>query len=185
MTGRTDGLRQGRPDRWLHCPPPPGTRLGSSRVVRRTRESSGQNRVALNRMASANIYNSPILLKGEDKNTSFLLDKEMVPPCLHIFKFIKKSPSVANGSWVRPTSEGSLLGVHGAKFSRREETDTPGITGRAGGVPPTGLFPATDSALFKAKIRSGVCTCTRCLTKTRCQVPPCPATGASALGKIT
>lgn len=56
------------------------------------------------------------------KNTSFLLDKEMVPPCLYLLRFTEKSPSVAMGSRVRPASEGFLLGVHGAKFSRRNRT---------------------------------------------------------------
>lgn len=107
----------------------------------------------------------------------------MVPPCLYIFKCMKKSPGVAKGSWVRPTSEGLLLGVHGAKFSRREKQDMPGVTGRAGEAPPAGLFLESDSALFKAKIRFGACTFTRCLTETRCQVPPCPATGPLPLGK--
>lgn len=133
MTGRTDGLWQGQPDRWLHCPPAPGTRLGPSRAVGGSRESSGQNRVALNRTASTNIYESPVLLKGEDKKKKTkkkhqLLTGQRNGPWLslhfQIHKEKSQSPSVAKGGWVRPTSEGSLLGVPAAKFSRRGENGT-------------------------------------------------------------
>lgn len=191
MTGRTDGLWQGQPDRWLHCPPAPRTRLGPSRAVGGSRESSGQNRVALNRTASTNIYESPVLLKGEDKkktkqNTSFLLDKETVPGCLCIFKFIKKSPKVP--AWPRaagfaPHLRGLSWVFLQPSFQGEEKRDTPGFTGRAGEAPPAGFVHESDSALFKAKVRSGVCGCTRRLIKTRCQVPPCPAMGPLPLGK--
>lgn len=190
MTGRTDGLWQGQPDRWLHCPPAPGTRLGPSRAVGGSRESSGQIRVALNRTASTNIYESPVLLKEEDKKKKKkhqLLTGQRNGPCLSlhfpIHKEKSQSPSVAKGGWVRPTSEGSLLGVPAAKFSRRGETGHTRLTGRAGEAPPAGFVHESDSALFKAKVRSGVCGCTRRLIKTRCQVPPCPVMGPLPLGK--